>query len=72
MFCARLRLDMGTYPKLSLPGSIFQFQLLVSNLKILSHTNGSLRFFGMLQVVFNIHVEVGNYYNKSTFIMTNK
>ena len=24
----------------------------------------------MLQVVFNIHVEMGNYYSKSTFIMT--
>ena len=39
----------------------------------LSHTNGSLRFFlvwamGMLRVVFNI--EAGNYYSKSTFIMT--
>ena len=36
----------------------------------LSHTNGSLQFLGMLRVVFNIHVEAGNYYSESTFIMT--
>ena len=44
----------------------------VSDLKIstehLSHTNGSLRFLGMVRVVFNI--EAGNYYSKSTFIIT--
>ena len=45
----------------------------------LSHTNGSLWFLlltkcvwgmGMLRVVFNTHVQVGNCYSKSTFNMT--
>ena len=76
---------VDTRPKLSLPGSIFRFQLPVNVLKILTEHLSTATQWNSLSFCKNIffffvgngdatsrflYIEAGNYYSKSTFIMT--